>query len=292
MSNSILQRDLKDFICYLSSEKGLSLNTIAAYQSDLQNFIKSLGIDNFNAVTIDHIVSFLSIMRSNKYASATIYRTLITIKVFFKFLKREGIIQENITLYLDTPKLGQTIPSILSIAEMEKILTQPDTSTAKGLRDRAILELLYSSGLRVSELCDLTINAVDDDYVRVMGKGRKERLVPIGPKALQAIDNYLLHRGHESAEQQRLFLSSKGKSLDRFTVWKMVKHYAVKAKIKKVISPHTFRHSFATHLLDNGADLRIIQEMLGHSHIGSTDRYTHISSSRLQSAFQQFHPRP
>ena len=194
---------------------------------------------------------------------------------------------------MDTPKLWQTIPTILSVDEIQAILAQPDINHPIGQRDLAILELLYSSGLRVSELCDLSIYSVDDQYVRVFGKGRKERLVPLGKKALKAVDNYLIHVRdlYDSKEEQHLFLTNRGKPLDRIAVWKMVKKYTSKANITKVISPHTFRHSFATHLLDNGADLRIIQEMLGHANISSTDRYTHVSSAQLQNAFQRCHHR-
>lgn len=292
----MLEEELTDFISYMASEKGLASNTIAAYSSDLSSLIKELSsrqIISFKAATPDHLIDFLTGMKSANYATATVRRTLIAIKIFFQFLKREGIVKENIALYLDAPKLWQTIPTILSIDEIERLLAQPKLNTPIGLRDRAILELLYSSGLRVSELCSLSMYSVDDEYVRVIGKGRKERLVPLGRQALEAIDNYLMHSRclHDSNEQQQLFLSSKGKPIDRIAVWRMVKEYAVEAKIEKNISPHTFRHSCATHLLDNGADLRIIQEMLGHATISSTDRYTQVSATQLQSAFQRCHPR-
>ena len=215
--------------------------------------------------------------------------SLIAIKVFFRFLKREGIISQNITLLLATPKIWQLIPDVLSIEEMEQLLNQPDLSLVKGVRDRAILEVLYASGLRVSELCGLTIRDVDDEYMRIRGKGGKERLVPIGRKAISAIDRYLHFR--DGPLEETLFVGKGGQPIDRVTVWKMIKSYAVQAGISKSISPHTFRHSFATHLLDNGADLRVIQELLGHSSITSTDRYTHISCSHLQQAFEEFHPR-
>ncbi|MCB1135379.1 MAG: tyrosine-type recombinase/integrase, partial [Chlamydiia bacterium] len=176
----------------------------------------------------------------------------------------------------------------------DALLSQPNPKTALGARDRAILELLYASGLRVSELCSLKINDVDDDALKVMGKGSKERIVPLGRKALEAIDFYLLHYRErwDSKKQRRLFLTRTGKDLDRISVWKMVKRYAREAGIQKSISPHTLRHSFATHLLDNGADLRVIQEMLGHATITSTDRYTHVSQTQVQEAFHRFHPAP
>jgi integrase/recombinase XerD len=292
-----MQTDLEDFISYLATEKGLAQNSVMAYSRDLRSLKQSLdrqGVTSFKLVTQDHLIRFLSAMKEKEYATASICRALIAIKSFFQFLKRESLIQENVAFHLDTPKLWQMLPNVLSLTEVEALLELPDTATAKGLRDKAILELLYSSGLRVSELCDLTIYSVDDEYVRVLGKGRKERLVPLGPKALEAIDKYLQHfrDRFDSDKELRLFLTAKGKPLTRIAVWKIVKKYALKAGIEKNISPHTFRHSFATHLLDNGADLRVIQEMLGHAHIGSTDRYTHVSSTRLQEAFQRSHPRP
>ena len=190
-------------------------------------------------------------------------------------------------------KIWQLIPEVLSCTEMVSLLEAPDKDTLIGSRDKAILEVLYACGLRVSELCSLKIYDVDDVYVRVLGKGMKERVIPIGEAAIQAIDHYLHHyrSQYDSEKLQELFVSTRGKPLDRIQVWKMVKGYAKKVGIVKNISPHTFRHSFATHLLDNGADLRVIQEMLGHASISSTDRYTHISKSHLQQSFEAYHPR-
>ncbi len=288
--------DLADFITYLASEKGMTVNTIEAYGRDLRaliKYLKSQGINTSPEVTATHLIGFLSSLKAAQYATSSICRSLVAIKVFFQFMKREELIKENISLYLETPKLWKTIPAVLSISEIETLLKEPNLNTHAGIRDLAILELLYSSGLRVSELCNLSIYSIDDQYVRVFGKGRKERIVPLGKKALEAVDNYLLHVRclHDSKSQQLLFLTSKGKSMNRIAVWKMVKKYAKYAGIVKTISPHTFRHSFATHLLDNGADLRVIQEMLGHSNISSTDRYTHISNKKLQDDFQRFHRR-
>lgn len=207
----------------------------------------------------------------------------MAIKAFFRFLKREGVVEVNVAMYLDSPKLWQLIPEVLSLKEIEALLEISEI----GQRDRAILELLYGSGLRVSELCGLKMQDVDDTFVRVRGKGGKERVVPIGTRAIEALDAYLAHRDDE---QGWLFLSKRGKQLDRTAVWKRIKVMAERAGITKTISPHTLRHSFATHLLDGGADLRIIQEMLGHSSIGTTDRYTHVSHKRLQAAFEQHSP--
>jgi integrase/recombinase XerD len=288
----------KEFFFYLASEKGLAKNTLEAYQRDLQTFYRYLSdkkVLDLKAVSENHIVSFLSDLKINNYATTTRSRFLITLKVFFKFLKKESYIVNNITLYLDTPKVWQLIPEILTSSEIELLLQQPDQQPQnwQRARDKALLEVLYSTGLRVSEICHLTLYDVDDSFVRVKGKGGKERIVPIGRKAIKSVDAYLaydrLAANHE--KHPFLFVSQSGKALDRISVWRIVKHYAKKAGILKNISPHTLRHSFATHLLDNGADLRIIQEMLGHAHISSTDRYTHVSKSRLVEAFHKFHPR-
>lgn len=285
--------DFRDFLLYIASEKGLSQNTIEAYARDIQGFtgfVKEEGVDSFREVTESHIIKFLAQLKNQNYASATISRALISCKVLFRFLKREGSVPHNVTLYLDAPKLWQLIPEVLSCEEVELLLSQPDSSHLIGARDRAIMELLYASGLRVSELCQLGIHDVDDDFVRVMGKGRKERVVPLGKKALEAIDFYL-SRYRDGCTKEKMFLSKSGRPIDRVVIWKMVKHYAKTAGIQKNVSPHTLRHSFATHLLDNGADLRVIQEMLGHASIATTDRYTHVSRSHLQEAFDAFHTR-
>lgn len=291
-----LEEHLSDFIIYISSEKGLARNTIEAYQRDGSSFIDYLqkqGVNAFTDMDQRHIISFLSTYKTAEYASSTICRTLVTLKVLCRFLRRENITPTNVALYLESPKLWQLIPEVLTCEEMDKLLQAPDTTTPVGARDKAIIEVLYASGLRVSEVCTLGIYDVDDNYVKVMGKGRKERVVPIGKKAIEAVDNYLTHHRRADPEDYNpiLFVSKTGKPIDRILVWRMIKDYAVKAGIKKSISPHTLRHSFATHLLDNGADLRVIQEMLGHSNISSTDRYTHISSNRLQEAFTTFHTR-
>ncbi len=293
---SFMQKSSDDFLIYLESERGLSKNTVEAYKRDIREFIVFLnkkGRLNFKSVEQDDIVGFLSELQQNSYASASICRGLIAIKVLFRFLKREGEVTSNIAAYLESPKLWQRIPEVLSIEEVENLLAQPDLSTPMGLRDRAILEVFYSSGLRVSELCGLNINHVDDSFIRVVGKGDKERLVPMGKQALSAVDQYLLQaRDHMSPpEQPALFVTSRGKRVDRVAMWKMVKNYVAKAAITKPVSPHTLRHSFATHLLDNGADLRIIQEMLGHVNIATTDRYTHVSHTHLHEAFNRCHPR-
>ncbi len=284
-----------DFMSYLASEKGLARNTIVAYTQDLEHFFSLLDtrkITNIADVNEEVVIAFLAHLKAHNYASSSVCRMLMAVKVFFRFLKRERRVVHDATSYLDTPKLWQLIPEVLAIEEMERLLAAPNIENAQGARDKAILEVLYASGLRVSEICGLNIQDLDDASVRVKGKGGKERIVPIAQVAVQAVDQYLLQHRKAPENEPALFVSSTGKRIDRIEVWKRVKHYAKLAGINRPISPHTLRHSFATHLLENGADLRVIQEMLGHASIATTDRYTHISQKHLQDAFQAFHPRP
>lgn len=288
---------IQDFIVHLLSERGLSRHTGEAYQRDLTDFCMFLQVrqvGNWEQVQQQHWIDFLSQKQVQGYASASLCRALIALKVFFRFLKREGVVPRHPGIDLETPKLWQILPEVLTPEEINRLLGQADLKTWKGLRDRAILEVLYASGLRVSELCQLNLYDVNDEDVRIKGKGGKERLVPIGSHAIAAVDAYLGFRDLPQAASPQscpLFISERGKRITRVAIWTMVKQYARQAGIKKNISPHTLRHSFATHLLDNGADLRIIQEMLGHANISSTDRYTHISRTHLHAAFEAFHPR-
>ena len=290
-----MQININDFCTYIISEKGLSLNTLEAYRRDVENFLSFLqkfALLKWEEVKQQHIIDFLWYKHQCTSAPASISRALIAIKVFFRFLTREGVVNCDVAFLLETPKIWQLIPDILSIEEMECLLLQPDVTTQRGARDRAILEVLYACGLRVSELCQLTLNDVNDTFLRVKGKGGKERMVPIGKKAIEAIDNYLHFRNGLSEQKREALFTGRGNThIQRYTVWKLVKEYAHKGGITKSIFPHTFRHSFATHLLDNGADLRVIQELLGHANINSTDRYTHVSCSHLKEAFEAFHPR-
>jgi integrase/recombinase XerD len=283
----------RDFLDYIRSEKGLSSHTIEAYGRDIEVFADFLSLKDWSQVTSEHVLAFLKHLNAKSYASSTICRMLVAVKVFFRFLKKEGEISLDLGRYFETPKLWQLIPEVLSMEEIEKLLAQPQSEDALGARDKAILELLYATGMRVSELCSLRILDLSDTFVKVKGKGKKERVIPVGQKASLAIDHYLLHfRGKVEEDHAPLFISLRGKKIDRITVWNRVKVYAKSAGIMKSISPHTLRHSFATHLLENGADLRLIQDMLGHEDIGTTDRYTHVTGNRLKAAFQAFHPRP
>lgn len=284
----MLERHVDDFLSYIASEKGLSPHTIEAYGRDIRgliDFVSGKGILDPKKLTEGHIVGYLGALHGREQASASIARALMAIKVLFRFWKREGVVGTNVALYMDSPRLWQLIPAVLTSEEVERLLAIPNTNTFIGARDRAIFEMLYGSGLRVSEVCTLGVHDVDDTFVRVMGKGRKERIVPVGREAIAALDHYLLN--HRNDSEGALFLSRRGKPIERTVVWKRIKSYAVQADIEKNVSPHTLRHSFATHLLDNGADLRVIQEMLGHASIGTTDRYTHVSHTRLQAEFEK-----
>ncbi len=284
------ERLLLDFLNYIRTEKGLSNHTIEAYGRDIRAFLSFSGRENWGE---EKILKFLTHLKTNEYATSSICRMLIAIKVFCRFLKKEGEISVDLDCYFDTPKLWQLIPEALSLDEIDALLAQPKQEDRQGARDKAILELLYATGMRVSELCQLRINDLSDTFVKVKGKGRKERVIPVGKQAIAAVDYYLIHfRGEAVEEEAPLFISKGGKAIDRNTIWSRIKIYAKAAGIQKSISPHTLRHSFATHLLENGADLRVIQEMLGHEDIGTTDRYTHVTGNRLKKSFQTFHPRP
>jgi len=292
-----MKETVDDFLFYLAAERGLSKNSIEAYQRDLSRFLEVLkerNIPYFSEVKEGEIIAFLSLLKQRNQASSSIYRAMMALKTFFRFLRKEKMVPSEETLYLDTPRMWQLVPEVLTEDEVQRLLEIPCVEEPIGARDRAILEVLYASGLRVSEVCGLNISDVDDAFVRVKGKGGKERVVPIAASSVQWIDHYLIHfrEGSSRSHSEALFVSTKGKRLDRIVIWNRVKFYAKKAEIAKSISPHTLRHSFATHLLENGADLRIIQEMLGHASVATTDRYTHISQKHLADSFDKFHPRP
>lgn len=284
---------LLDFLDSIRSEKGLSPHTVEAYGRDIKFFAEFLKDKDWQRVVSDEIIAFLAYLNEKSYASSSICRMLVSLKVFFRFLKKEGKISVDLGRYFDTPKIWQLVPEVLSFDEIDALLAACKPEDWIGSRDRAILELLYATGMRVSELCQLTLSDLHDTFVKVKGKGKKERVIPVGRKAIFAVDHYLLHyRGKMEEKTAPLFVSQKGKPISRLVVWSRVKMYAKLAGIEKSISPHTLRHSFATHLLENGADLRLIQDMLGHEDIGTTDRYTHVTSQRIQTSFSNFHPRP
>lgn len=276
------------FLSYLAAEKGFSVHTIAAYRRDLSYFAKL----HTSLLTIGQheITTYLAHLHERGLAPSSIHRAMMALKSFFRYLKKEGFIACEETLYLDTPKMWQLIPEVLSEQEVRLLLEAPSADDPLGARDRALLEVLYGCGLRVSEACQLDISDVDDSFVQVKGKGGKERRVPIAASTLQKIDHYLV--AFRPQMGTALFVNQKGNRIDRVTVWQRIKVYAKKAGIRTSISPHSLRHSYATHLLENGADLRVIQELLGHAHISTTDRYTQVSQKHLHASFTRCHPRP
>lgn len=287
------------FMEYLSVEKGLSDNTLASYELDLKKyftFLKKKKNPDVKAINKQDILSFLKHLRDAELSVATIYRMLVSIKLFHRFLVREKIVKEDVSELLDPPKKWKTLPEFLTRAEIEKMLAISQSRSRFGVRDNAILEVFYATGLRVSELASLTLQDVNCDakYLRCTGKGGKERIVPIGKKAISALEKYNKRRAKFLQEGKRcdaLFVSRKGAGFTRKGLHDLIKRYAKLAGIKKNISPHTIRHSFATHLLEGGVDLRIVQELLGHADIATTQIYTHVSRDRLKKIHKEFHPR-
>lgn len=288
------------FLNYLSVERGLSRNTIISYNGDLKyyiGFLKTRSIDTLSKTTKNEIVDFMFYQKDKGLSPNSIARRLAAIKVFYRFLARERILKNDPTSLIDSPKLWKKIPETLSLNEVDVLLGQPDIRDKQGIRDKAILETFYATGMRASEVVNLKIDNVNLDigFLRCIGKGNKERVIPLGKKAINSIKRYLeVSRPKllRKKECEFLFLSRLGKRISRQSLWKIIKRYARSARIKKPISPHTLRHSFATHLLERGADLRSVQEMLGHSDISTTQVYTHINKDRLKSIHKMFHPRP
>jgi integrase/recombinase XerD len=278
---------IDDFLIYIASEKGLSPRSVAAYKSDLMQFEAAVGKE-LREVDLDDLIAYMALLTQSGKSESTRARAFVSIASLFRFAVREGVITSDMTHLFDTPKRGRFLPPVLSEQEVLRLLDTPDTTSSIGARDRAILMLFYATGVRVSELCSLDIYDLDSDRLRVVGKGNKERIVPVAAKALEAVDWYLAFR---KDRERPLFLNRRGRRMQRGSVWRLVTEYATKAGITKRVSPHTLRHSFATHLLSGGADLRVIQELLGHADIGTTDRYTHLSHERLKAAFDQYHSR-
>lgn len=284
---------------HLSLEAGHSPHTIEAYSRDLTRlvgFAVSKGIVDANELTTRHLREFVFLLKDLGLAGATIRRTISGIRTWYGFLVAEGLVERDPSDRLETPKRWRTLPETLSVAEVEQLLGAPGLDDPLGWRDRTLLELAYGAGLRVSELCHLTLAdlLLQDGLVRAYGKGRKERLVPIGRPVISTVATYLhtlrpsLDRGRT---QQRLLLNARGEPLSRVGAWGVVKKHAVRAGLAKAVTPHTLRHSFATHLLEGGADLRAVQEMLGHADLSTTQIYTHVDRDYLRSVHKQFHPR-
>ena len=283
---------------YLLLEKGLSANSIDAYMTDLQKLADFADNKNliFTEIRLSHLEEFLAELHDQGLKARSMARVISGIKSFFHFLVLDGFIKDNPSRLLEAPKIGLKLPVVLSVEEIDSILGAIDVSTAEGTRNYAIIETLYSCGLRVSELTNLRFSDFffDEGFIRVQGKGSKQRLVPISETAIQKIKNYLQHRSQQivkKGSEDIVFLSSRGTAISRITVFHYIKQYAQTVGIEKEISPHVFRHSFATHLLERGANIRVIQEMLGHEKITTTEIYTHIDRSFLRQEIIEHHPR-
>jgi len=295
-----LEKLIDEFLDYLSLERGLSPNTAAAYRNDLLKFSRFASDKNLNdilAPSRDDFVGFIYDLKEQKLKSNSIARNIVALKVFYRYLVSQRYVGTDPTELLESPRLWKYLPDILSVAEVDAFLKVIRGPAAKDVRDRACFELMYATGMRVSELINLTQSDIDLKLgvIRCLGKGQKERIIPMGHLAQEALNRYtrearpLLLKGGTS---RHVFLSKNGSRISRQMIWKLIRHYAREAGIGKKISPHTLRHSFATHLLERGADLRIVQELLGHSNISTTQIYTHLNKDRLKSIHQKFHPRP
>lgn len=290
---------LNNFIEFLIVERGLAKNTIVSYRHDLKSYLAYLKLRRINDISDTNrtvIISYLLFMQKEGKASSSISRACAAIKSFYHFLFRERYINDDPTINIDTPKLEHRLPRVLSIEEVDKLLEQPNVNDPLGFRDKTMLELLYATGMRVSELISLTVDDINLDmgYLRCFGKGSKERILPIGSVSMKYLNKYLKHIRNKllkNGSTNELFLNHRGKGLSRQGFWKIIKKYSRMANISKKVTPHTLRHSFATHLLENGADLRAVQEMLGHVDISTTQIYTHITKNKIKEVYDKTHPR-
>lgn len=293
-----LEADVRTFVSYLRVEKGLSDNTIQAYRRDMGKFVEFAGKRKLETSKIRRadVVDFLRTLYARKMDSRSVARHLVTIRHFFRFSLLEEIIREDPAATIEAPKFRKSLPDFLSLEDVERLLAQPDASTTVGLRDKAMIEVLYSTGLRVSELVGIRTGdlQLEAGSLRCIGKGNKERLVPVGKQALAVVEEYLKRARPELLGDKScasLFVSKKGRPMSRVTFWKLLAVYGRKAGLRKALTPHMLRHSFATHLLDRGADLRSVQMMLGHSDISTTQIYTHVVEERLKQVYKAHHPR-
>jgi integrase/recombinase XerD len=290
---------LDQFLHYLTVEKGLAKNTLEAYSHDLNRFLNYLQekrIEDVLRVTKLDVRAFLLTLKVRNLSNKTIVRNLVAIRTFFRFLTQEGKLESNPVEDFESPQLAKTLPEILSVREVEQLLETPKPQTPLGIRDRSMLEMLYATGMRVSELVSLQMNQLnlEGGYVLLFGKGSKERAVPIGAEAIKWVSHYLkgarqkLSKGKESPF---LFLNRSGRKMSRQVFWKNIKRCGRRAGIRKKITPHLLRHSFASHLLARGADLRSVQMLLGHADISTTQIYTHVTGERLKQVHKRYHPR-
>jgi integrase/recombinase XerD len=290
---------IDQFLDHVSLERGLSGNTRKAYMADLKafsRFSEGREVRSFNDVTRKHVLDFLMAEKERGLSVNSISRRLVALRVFFAFLQREGMLDRNVVEVMDSPKLWKVLPGVLSMKEVDRLLEAPAGNDRISIRDNAMLELFYASGLRVSEVAELKLEDIhfDSGYLRCMGKGSKVRVVPFGEKSRAKLQRYMNDARPDFAKEKvdpQVFLTYRGRKFSRKGIWKLIKAYAKRAGIEKNVSPHTLRHSFASHLLANGAPLRVIQEMLGHADIATTQIYTHVDQGRLRAIHAQYHPR-
>lgn len=294
-----MKENLGLFLDFISIEKGLSKNTLSAYRRDLEkylNFLEKKKLKSLDLVRRNDIMDFLLKERDRGLSPSSVSREQVAIRMLHRFLSQEGRLKEDVTDVLEAPKLWKHLPECLSVQEVERLIKTPNTRKPSGVRDQACLELMYATGLRASEVASLKAGNINFEagILRVIGKGDKERVVPIGKTARKSVERYLNQvrpKWLGNKAEDTLFISHMGQRLSRQSIWGLVKKHAKAAGIRKKIYPHIFRHSFATHLLENGADLRVVQELLGHSDISTTQIYTHIEKSRLKGIHAKFHPR-
>ena len=294
-----LRGALLGFLDYVMLERGLSDNTARAYQRDLCRYLGLLtdgGIQTPDAISQANVSALLNVLAELGLEASSVARNLTAVRMFHRFLLAEGMARRDPTEHLRPPRLGRKLPAVLNVYEIERLMLAPDVETPLGLRDRALLEMLYGAGLRVSELIGLAQMDLlfDVEVIRVMGKGNRERVVPIGSEGIEWVTAYLDDVRPELVKphtEQEVFLNFRGARFSRMGVWKLLRQYATLAGLEKKVSPHTLRHSFATHLLEGGADLRAVQEMLGHANISTTQIYTHVDREYLKEVHRMFHPR-
>jgi len=287
---------IEQYLQYQDLERGLSANSLAAYRRDILEFKKLFKLnDNFN-ITHRKVNEYIQYLTGLNRKPASIARKLSSLKNFYKYLSEKDLVKENYFAFARAPKISRYHPDYLTVDEIQKIINSPDIKTDIGIRDSAMLELLYGAGMRISELINLKMSAVYDEigFIKIVGKGNKERLVPYGSYARKAVERYLTgvrERKRSLTESDVLFLSSRNRRFSRTGVWKIIKKYALMAGISKDVTPHTLRHSFATHMIEGGADLRVVQELLGHSSITTTQIYTQVDKEYLLSIHREYHPR-
>lgn len=294
-----MQDVVDEYLRFIQIEKGLSENTIAAYRRDLNHYLNYLAaqkISNLDFIDRQIVQQWFGVLHDEGRSTKSIARFTSTIRSFHQFALREKYAAKDPTVLIETPKYERKLPDVLSIDEIDLLLTTPETSKNNGYRDRTMLELLYATGIRVSELINIEVEDVNllMGFVKVFGKGNKERIIPLGETVIELLRTYIENVRPQLLKKQvthTLFLNLQGKPLTRQGIWKIIKQTGAKAGIQKRLTPHTLRHSFATHLLENGADLRAVQEMLGHSDISTTQLYTHVSKTQIRKMYQQYHPR-